>query len=89
MGELDGIPWAFGGHASSMASAVPKPFQTDPRPLMYIERSYLTKNTPVRLKPTAKSGQRKYRLDELVRRITKKNRHDAVDWGRPVGKEIW
>lgn len=56
---------------------------------MYSERSYLKKNTPVRLKPTAKVAQRKYLLDELVRRITKNNRHGAVDWGRPVGKETW
>jgi antitoxin component of MazEF toxin-antitoxin module len=56
---------------------------------MYSERSYLKKNTPIRLKPTAKPGQRKYQLDELVRRITKKNRHGAVDWGRQMGKETW
>ncbi len=25
----------------------------------------------------------------LVDQITPENRHDAVDWGEPVGKEIW
>ncbi len=28
-------------------------------------------------------------LDELVSRITPGNRHDKLDWGRPMGKEIW
>jgi antitoxin MazE len=28
-------------------------------------------------------------LDALVRRITKKNRHQETDWGNPVGKEVW
>jgi antitoxin component of MazEF toxin-antitoxin module len=46
------------------------------------------KKTPQRLKPTARVSLPKYRLDELVARITKKNRHREVDWGPPVGKEI-
>ena len=33
--------------------------------------------------------RRKYTLEQLVAGITKKNRHDEVDWGRPVGKETW
>ena len=28
-------------------------------------------------------------LNELVRRITPKNRHDATEWGPPVGREVW
>ena len=28
-------------------------------------------------------------LDELIQAITPENRHDAIDWGPPVGKEIW
>lgn len=31
----------------------------------------------------------RYSLDELVRRITPKNRHDESDWGGPVGDEVW
>jgi antitoxin MazE len=33
--------------------------------------------------------RRKYKLAELVEGITKSNRHEAVDWGRPAGKELW
>ena len=28
-------------------------------------------------------------LSTLVSRITDKNKHDAYDWGEPVGKEVW
>jgi antitoxin MazE len=28
-------------------------------------------------------------IDCLVARITDDNRHEAVDFGRPVGREIW
>jgi len=29
-----------------------------------------------------------YRLDDLIAGITDANRHDEIDFGRPVGKEI-
>jgi antitoxin MazE len=32
---------------------------------------------------------REYRLDELVTRITRKNRHAETDWGVQVGDESW
>ena len=28
-------------------------------------------------------------LDALIDRITPENRHETIDWGPPVGKEIW
>jgi antitoxin MazE len=31
----------------------------------------------------------RYELKKLVAGITRKNRHTAVDWGKPIGKEIW
>jgi len=31
----------------------------------------------------------RYRLDDLLKKVTTKNRHDAVDTGRPVGRETW
>jgi antitoxin MazE len=33
-------------------------------------------------------GRKEYSLKELVQGITRQNRHDEVDFGRPVGKEI-
>lgn len=31
----------------------------------------------------------KYDLDDLISGITEENKHDLVDWGEPVGKEVW
>ncbi len=33
--------------------------------------------------------EREYSLEELVDGITDDNRHGEVDWGRPVGNEVW
>jgi antitoxin MazE len=33
-------------------------------------------------------GKKEYFLKELVEGITRQNRHDEADFGRPVGKEI-
>lgn len=30
-----------------------------------------------------------YSLEELLEGVTEENLHDAVEWGEPVGKEIW
>lgn len=31
----------------------------------------------------------RYSLDELVGRITTRNRHRENDWGAPLGHEVW
>jgi antitoxin MazE len=28
-------------------------------------------------------------LDEMCARITLENRHEEIDWGPPVGNELW
>jgi len=33
--------------------------------------------------------QKTYELDGLLKGITPKNQHEAVDFGRPKGKEVW
>jgi antitoxin component of MazEF toxin-antitoxin module len=37
----------------------------------------------------ARPARPRPKLDDLVGRITKKNRHTATDWGGPVGNEVW
>lgn len=32
---------------------------------------------------------KKLTLESLVAQITPENRHKAVDWGKPVGREVW
>ncbi len=33
--------------------------------------------------------ERRYRLQDLVAKITPRNRHQETDWGEASGKEIW
>ena len=33
--------------------------------------------------------KKRYTIEELVADITPENRHDEIDWGKPVGKEYW
>lgn len=34
-------------------------------------------------------SRRRYSLDELVSRISARNRHDESEWGTPLGHEVW
>jgi len=42
-------------------------------------------NGTILIRPT----RPRYTLDELVNRITARNRHDESDWDIPVGHEAW
>ena len=33
--------------------------------------------------------RRKYVLSELLRRVSSRNRHDEIETGEPVGREVW
>lgn len=35
------------------------------------------------------SKSKKYRLDDLLRKVTAENLHGEVDAGPPVGREVW
>jgi antitoxin MazE len=43
------------------------------------------RNGAIVIRPTRPA----YSLDDLVSRITAKNRHDESDWGAPRGGEAW
>lgn len=36
-----------------------------------------------------RASLRKQRLNALLSRVTPENLHQATDWGRVVGKEVW
>ena len=36
-----------------------------------------------------RSTRKRYKLSDLVSRITPKNRHGETDWGKAMGKESW
>ena len=49
----------------------------------------MAKKKPQRKKLDSAKIKRESTLDELIAGITPENRHDEIDWGPPVGKEIW
>ena len=46
------------------------------------------RNTVV-IAPVEAKKKKRPTLAELVAKITPENRHEAVDWGQAMGKEIW
>lgn len=71
---------------NSLALRIPKAFA---------QKTSIKKGSPVTLtlesdhmvmKPVKR---RRYSLQELVSKITPRNRHAETDWGRSVGKETW
>ena len=36
-----------------------------------------------------RTAKRKYALSDLLERVTPRNRHAEIDWGKPKGKEAW
>jgi mRNA interferase MazF len=45
-------------------------------------------DTELRIRKGRTVRKRKYTLDQLLAGVTEENKHPAVDWGPPVGKEI-
>jgi len=33
--------------------------------------------------------KRKLSLAQMLKRVTKENRHGEIDWGPPIGREVW
>jgi antitoxin component of MazEF toxin-antitoxin module len=33
--------------------------------------------------------EKNYKLDDLLKRITEENIHEGIDFGGPLGKEVW
>ncbi|HUY14511.1 MAG TPA: AbrB/MazE/SpoVT family DNA-binding domain-containing protein [Terriglobia bacterium] len=71
---------------NSLALRIPKTIAQDAR---------LREGEPVTVTVASEGGlviktaRRKYSLQQLVSRITARNRHGETDWGKPQGKEIW
>lgn len=64
-------------------------------PAGFAETAGLDEGTVVELKVRAgrlivvPAESPRYDLRQLVGRITRKNSHRLIDWGKPVGKEAW
>jgi antitoxin MazE len=81
---------AFQKWGNSLALRVPKAF-ADEIGASHGKAAEMTVSNGKLVIEVARSQrrQRRSRLDELVAGITPGNRHEEIDWGPPVGNEVW
>ena len=53
--------------------------------VLIIER---VNDTELRIRKGQTVRKRKYTLEQLLKGVSPENKHAAVDWGPPVGKEV-
>lgn len=71
---------------NSLALRIPKSFAVESNVTRGSTVEVSIDNGSIIVKPVPAS---EYTLEELVDGITDDNRHDEIDWGRPVGNEVW
>ena len=70
---------------NSLALRIPKSFATHSN----IEQGSVVDLSLDHGRMIVEPAQEQYSLEELLARVTKKNLHSEVDFGLPVGKEVW
>ena len=71
-------------YAVRLPKAILRRFKLKPGRVVRVQES--RSGQELRIVPMAEDAAN---LSTLVSRITDKNKHDAYDWGEPVGKEVW
>ena len=71
---------------NSLGLRIPRAFAIEAGVDVGAEVALSVRDGDLIIRPTRRA---KYRLDDLVRKITPKNRHREVDTGTPVGREVW
>ena len=71
---------------NSLALRIPKSFATHSRIQQGSVVDLSLDNGRMIVEPTR---EEEYSLQDLLARVTKKNLHAEVDFGAPIGKEVW
>ena len=71
---------------NSLAIRIPKAFAEDTRLRQGTEVEMTQQDGKLVVVPVSRPV---YKLSELLAKVTPKNLHKSVDWGKPRGKEIW
>jgi antitoxin MazE len=74
---------------NSLAVRIPAAFARDLGASEGKPADMTVENGALVVKIARSKKRRRYRLEELVERITEENRHAETDWGGPVGNEVW
>ena len=70
---------------NSLALRIPKPVALEAKLQEGSDVEISVKDGEILIRP----GLKKYRLKDLLAEVTDENRHELMDFGPPVGKEIW
>ncbi len=70
---------------NSLAIRIPKPFANEINLTNNSEVEISLKDGALLVEPSVKEID----LDELLKKVNKKNLHKLIDFGPPVGREIW
>ena len=71
---------------NSLALRIPKAFAVESNVTSGTTVDVSIENGSIVVTPIRET---KYTLEELLEGITEENLHGEVDWGPPVGKEVW
>jgi antitoxin MazE len=74
---------------NSLALRVPKAFAEEVGAVEGKRAEMTTENGALVIKVAKPKKRRRYNLESLVNGITEENRHAEIDWGSPVGGEVW
>jgi antitoxin MazE len=74
---------------NSLALRVPKAFAEEVGAAEGKRAEMTVENGVLVIKVSKLKKRRRYNLEHLINGITEENRHPEVDWGPPVGNEIW
>ena len=71
---------------NSLAVRIPRPFAEESRLRENSAVDVSVRNGKLVVAPLVEAGPS---LEKLVRQITKRNRHQEIESGEPVGNEVW
>jgi len=74
---------------NSLALRVPKAFAEEIGAVAGKPAEMTAENGTLVVKVAKRRRRRRYNLENLIDGITEENRHPEVDWGPPVGNEVW
>ena len=69
-----------------MALRIPKAFAVESNVTGGSTVDVSMENGKIVVTPVSKH---EYTLEELLEGVTEENLHGEIDWGKPVGKEVW
>ena len=74
---------------NSLALRVPKAFAEEIGAVEGKAAEMTAENGVLVVKVAKRRKRRRYNLENLINAITEENRHPEVEWGAPVGNEVW